>query len=842
LRGDAVHDDGSVLLSPVPDFQFRVVEDLLDLVEELTRDTPILVVLDDLQWADQATLLTVLEMGRRLYSLPLALVGAFRTAPRRADLDRVITSIPRSTHLTLSALAANDVARLVEGLLAAPPGPRLLSEVAGGGGNPLYVTELVQSLIDEGDLDWARGSVEMRGSELPRTLRLTILRRLGFLPEATLELLHVAAVLGRSFSLTELSTVLGQSTFELLPDVQEAVRAGVLGTTGDRLAFRHDLLREVVYQDLPLPMRVALHRVAGRALAAAGAPADQIARHLGLAAEPGDLEALEWLTRAADEAGATAPAVAIELLERALELAPRGADVERLRADRARLLVWAGRAVDGVAEARALLDEGISAAAAVEVRSGLALALLLQGRLAESIAEIETLTRNPELPLASRIHLMAEAALGRLLTGDRATAARDADVALDASLASGDELTCSLSLSTLAWARQDEGHVAEAIELATAAVAHAEQAGSDVVGRYGSQYFRGAVLTTADRYAEAMASYVAGRAAAEAAGASTVTTIYHAGIGMLAYAGGHWDDAVTELQAGNEMAEQLGSILGLTWHWSVLAQIAVHRGDIDRAHQILDSAEAEMIRVGPQVGIDWMMWTRALALEAGDRAAAFTALGNCWDLYSALGVLQTVQTTGPDLARLAHGAGDHERATMTAERAADVAGMLGTTTSRVAALRCRAWADGDLDVALEAQVAARESVRVIDVAMTTEEVGLRLRDAGRKGDAAAQFEDALAEYERLGATADVARVIDALKSVGSRRRVRAPARPTYGWDSLTRSERAVIDLVAKGLTNRQVALQLSVSRRTVETHLSHIFAKLGITSRVELATAATRNT
>jgi DNA-binding CsgD family transcriptional regulator len=842
LRGESGADHDSVLLSAVADFRFRVIEDLLDLLERLTHDGPVLLVLDDLQWADSSTLLALLEIGRRMASLPVAIVGAFRPSPRRADLDRVIATLAPRLHLTLTALAPAAVTQLVEGMLAAPPGPRLLAEVGGGGGNPLYVTELVQSLLDEGDLDWTRAEVEMKGTELPRTLRLTMLRRLGFLSEPTLELLHAAAVLGRTFALGDLSTVLRRSTFELLPHVQEAVRAGVLGSTSDRLAFRHDLLREVVYQDLPGPVRTELHRDAGRALAAAGAAAEQVAHHLGLAAAPGDLDAIEWLIRAADEASASAPACAVQLLDRALELAPPAWNTQALRADRARFLVWAGRSGEGEAEARALLHEGVPADMAVDLHAGLALALLLQGRISESVREIEELTRSPALPPDTRMRLMAEAALGRLLTGDRQTAARDAQTALHASLAGGDELTCALSLSTLAWVCQDEGRLDEATELATAAVAHAETAGPDVVARYGAHYFLGGVLTCADRYDEAREAYVTGLAAAEAAGAVTPTVIYHVGLGMLGYATGHWDDAVAELEAGIAFAEETSSILGLTWHWSLLAQIALHRGEAERANAMLERAEAEMLRVGPQAGVDWMMWTRALAVERDEPAQAFAALCNCWDLYAALGVLQTVQTIGPDLARLAIAAGDQTRARATAARAEEVADQLGTNTARFEALRCRAWADSDVDAALAACEVARDGPRVIDLAFAEEEAGLRLRDTGRKKEAAPLLEAALAAFERLGAVSDVARVVDGLKSAGVRRRVRAPARATYGWESLTRSELAVIELVAKGLTNRQISLQLSVSRRTVETHLSHVFAKLGITSRVELATTATRNT
>jgi ATP/maltotriose-dependent transcriptional regulator MalT len=497
---------------------------------------------------------------------------------------------------------------------------------------------------------------------------------------------------------------------------------------------------------------------------------------------------------------------------------------------------------EGEAEARALLETDDADTVAVDLRAGLALALLLQGRIAESVTELEALTQIDELPDDLRAHLLAEAALGRLLTGDRASAVRDSNAALEASLAHGDELTCSLSLSTLAWARHDEGNVTEALELAQGAVAHAEQAGPDVVARYGAHYFLGSVLTMADRYDEARQAFVTGRAAAEAAGAITVGTIYHVGIGMLGFATGAWDDAAAELEAGIALAEERGSMLAVTWHWSVLAQIAVHRGEFDRAREMLDSAEAEMLRVGPQVGVDWMMWSRALTVEPDDASQAFALLCNCWDLYAALGVLQTTQTIGPDLTRLAIMLKDEDRAAATAARVEAVAETLGTTSARVAALRCRAWLDGDVDTARLARDAAQTGVRPLDVALTSEELGLRLRDAGRKSEAAEPLDDALQVFEQLGAAADAARVVAALNSVGSRRRTRAAPRPAYGWESLTKSERAVIDLVARGLTNRQIALQLSVSRRTVETHLSHVFGKLGIASRVELATAATRNT
>ena len=156
---------------------------------------------------------------------------------------------------------------------------------------------------------------------LPPTLRLTILRRLSFLPDDTLRALRAASVLGSSFPLTELATTTGRSALELSSDLAEAIRARVLEDDGGHLRFRHDLLREAVYEDLPASVRVALHREAGQRLARAGAPAVAVAEHLARGAETGDADAVAWLTRAAREAAPRSPAVAADLLERAIGVA-----------------------------------------------------------------------------------------------------------------------------------------------------------------------------------------------------------------------------------------------------------------------------------------------------------------------------------------------------------------------------------------------------------------------------------------------------------------------------------------------------------------------------------------
>jgi len=198
--------------------------------------------------------------------------------------------------------------------------------------------------VQEGTVQMAGGRAEVAHATLPPTLRLTILRRLSFLPDATLQALRAASVLGSSFSLTDLATITGGSALELSVALAGAVRAGVVADDGTRLRFGHDLIRDAVYQDLPGAVRLGLHREAGQRLAAAGAPALQVAGHLARAAVPGDAEAVRWLTQAAHEAVATSPDVAASLLARATGLMdPADPGRDSLLAEQAGSLVWAGR-------------------------------------------------------------------------------------------------------------------------------------------------------------------------------------------------------------------------------------------------------------------------------------------------------------------------------------------------------------------------------------------------------------------------------------------------------------------------------------------------------------------
>ncbi|HET7427719.1 MAG TPA: AAA family ATPase, partial [Gemmatimonadales bacterium] len=292
-----------------PASQFRVIDAFVELCERLTTGGPVLLALEDLHWADPTTLLTVRATVRQLAQAPVMLVGTYRPTPQRPEMARLVevSAEEGACLLRLMPLPREAVIALVTECAGAVPGPRLCGQLDRTGGSPLYALELIKSLDEQAALQRVDGQVEAEETELPATLRLTILRRLRGLPEATVELLRLASILGSALSLTDLSRLAKRPAVELLPAVREARAAGVLGESGGQLAFRHDLVREAIYTDLPLPVRQALHHDFGQALAAAGGPPVRVATHLALGATVGDDQAVRWLRQAAREAGPRAP-------------------------------------------------------------------------------------------------------------------------------------------------------------------------------------------------------------------------------------------------------------------------------------------------------------------------------------------------------------------------------------------------------------------------------------------------------------------------------------------------------------------------------------------------------
>ena len=155
---------------------------------------------------------------------------------------------------------------------------------------------------------------------------------------------------------------------------------------------------------------------------------------------------------------------------------------------------------------------------------------------------------------------------------------------------------------------------------------------------------------------------------------------------------------------------------------------------------------------------------------------------------------------------------------------------------RSLALRCRGLVDGDVEPLIEAAEIARQAPLLVEHAGACEDAASLLAQGGRRDEAATLLREALDRYEQAGADAWAGRVRAGLRSIGAHPGARGPRRrPADGWESLTATERAVSLLVAEGLTNGAVARRMYVSPHTVNTHLRHVFAKLGVSNRVELA-------
>ena len=329
LRGESTAErgmDGTALLT----------EQLLALVvEECAR--PVILVIDDLQWADRASLRLLAKLVGVAVDLPLLLVTMARPVPHRDEIVKLRHAAPGAVRLSLSGLGEADTAELVEALAGGAPDDELLSRAGDAAGNPLYLTELIGSMTRWDNVGTAHGAAWLKGGPVVGSLAAAIADRLGFMSEATRGVLASASLLGPEFGVTDLASIRGTSVSALAAPLQEARVAGVLTEAGTRLKFRHPLIHQALYAGQPAPVRIALHQEAGRALAEAGASVDQVARQLiqalgdqddvAPATGPDSVQPLagwevDWLAGAAALLVTQAPAAAARLLGAAVAALP----------------------------------------------------------------------------------------------------------------------------------------------------------------------------------------------------------------------------------------------------------------------------------------------------------------------------------------------------------------------------------------------------------------------------------------------------------------------------------------------------------------------------------------
>ena len=839
-------DQGPITVTSDPGLRFRVIDAFADLAEELALCGPMVIGADDLQWADPSSLVTLSALSRRLLYLPVALIGCLRPWPRRPELDRLVGALATAgaQHLILRGLADDAVSDLVAEVVAAEPGPGLLATMAAAAGNPLFVTELLAALAQEGAIETAGGRAEAAEVPLPPTLRLTILRRISFLPEDTLLALRAASVLGSGFSLTDLATVTGRSSLDLSVALERAIRASVLEDDGVRLRFRHDLIRDSIYQDLPASMRRGLHREAGLRLAQAEAPALQVAEHLARGATSGDAETITWLERAAREAAARSPDVAADLLERVAGLMPAtdpGRD--RVLAERASSLMLSGRIAEAEAACRSLLGRHHDRSVDGAVRICLGHALLAQGLAGDALRELDQAGESPVLAGTDRAAAQAWASYARLALGDLHGASAVAEKARSAAASASDHLSASIAMASLALVSEFRGHLRDGLRILDEAVRLADESPGRAGHRYPLHAIRGWLLLEFDRLQEGRASLDAGRRICEELGVRWPLPSYQLFGAYERFVAGEWDDAIAELEAGFELAEEIGETYSRVYAHGVLSLIRFHHNDLSGARDAAEAAERDLAGRSPGYRMTLAAWPSALIWEAdGQPARALAILSSAWDACARSGMALEYPAVGADLIRLMLALGHAERARDVSAAVSEVASGNDVPWMTGAALRCQGLIEGHAETLEAAAAAYARGSRRLEVAFACEDAGAAHSRHGHIDRARPLLDQAIGTYERLGATRDLARAEAGLREAGIRRGRRGPRdRPQVGWRSLTPAEQTIATLVAQGLSNPQIGDRLYVSRRTVQTHLAHVFAKLDISSRAQLAVAATQH-
>jgi DNA-binding CsgD family transcriptional regulator len=820
--------------------QFRVAETVLDALEERSVRAPVTVAFEDLQWADPGTLGVIAQVAKGIDSLPVVLIVSARPEPRRAELDRLVALFQSlgAPRIQLGPLDSRACAELVEALVGAPAGPRLLGQTSGASGNPLFVTELIGTLMADGVIRHKDGIAEVAAAHAPPSLPITILHRLSFLPLEELELLGLASVLGTSFSAEDLALLAERPVVQLVPALQSARRAGVLGEQGERLAFRHDLIRDALYQDLPVSVRRALHGAFARALDAAGQPPERMTEHLLRAAAPGDERSLNSLVSAARGLTSRGPTAAVDLYRRAIDLAadPAAARLELLP-ELAEALVSAGVLGEAEEACREAISRGLDPQVASHLRLQLVMLLTRRPRTAAALREAEAGLAAADTPAQSRMRLRSWMALTRVFEGDLDGAVRDAKAVLPAD---EDLLSRSLALDALALVASARGRFAEAAALIGESAREVEAIGTREAYDSCPHMILGLQLARLDELDQAYDAIQRGRRASESLGMVDTLASFHYQLALVDLVRGHIDDALAELATHHQYAEQTGA------GWSVPADsvhslIALHRGDLLAAERHVSAAEQAAAAGAPQHAIDLMVLARARLLEAtGNRPAALDTLSRAFEMADAAGAAAYHPVVAPELARLAALAGQPDRAAATVPALERICELNpGIRSLKAAALHARGWLEGDRAALESAACLIRDSGRPLEAARIAEDAAASTREEPER--ARELLDGARAAYERSGATYDLARVDAALRALGSRRGVRGRRqRPRTGWEALTDTELSVVRLVAERLTNPEIAERLFISRRTVQTHVSHALAKLGVSSRRELAAEAAR--
>jgi tetratricopeptide (TPR) repeat protein len=768
-------------------------------------------VIDDLQWADEASIQVWHRLAAVTRQLPLLLVAAARPDPGRRELARLRRGVEaHGGHLLpLVPLPAAETERLIGHLVGAPPGASLRALAERTAGNPLYTTEVARALVRKDSVRVVAGFAEVdqaAADEVPHSLLDAVGRTLGSLPAGTREVLRSAALLGAEFGVGDLAAVTGTPVLELVGVLDEVVTAGVVTAAGDRLAFRHPFLRQALYNGMSEPVRPALHRHVAEALAGAGAPVTRVADHLVRAAGALDRWAVQWLAGNHATVANRAPMVALDLLQQVLATGlPTPEQRGTLGTALVRVLFRLERNPE--AEAERALASTADPAEAAELREILAALRHRRGATAAACALLREALDTRAMPEIWRTR--HHALLANFRRGDLAdldVAEKTAGAVHAESVAGGEPYPIAHSLQTL-WLvhsiRRDHEQALHHVDSALAAVG--DRAGLTEL-RLDLLDNRMFTLQNLDRLADAEATL---RSAREVAARRDLPTGLQVSAAVHHYWTGRWDEVLLELDAAAEggpattfygMREPGPAALLLH---GVAALIAGRRNDRAGAAAHLNAAEA----YGPATAseresCDFYLVAAALAAEqqgAPDRALELLTPVLRPDYARMMLRHQWL----PYVVRLAldAGAGTVARealAVCTEEAEQEVR----PARAYAAAARCRGLLTGDPAPVLAAAVHYRSVGRTLELASALEDAGALLAAAGRPDEAAPAFAEALDLFGQRSAHWDILRTGTRMRTLG----IHHPAAPSLLTRPFLAPPNVPLPTICGGVASRRTGL------------------------------------
>ncbi len=823
----------------------RAVRDLLELA---AATGPLVLVLDDLHWADPGSVELLAALLRRPPAAPVLLALGLRAhqAP-----DRLAAAIDRARRDgTLTVLEPAPLSRAEAHRLLGPgTGLEAATELhRRSGGNPFYLEQLSRAPAPPD------AGTDLPGGGVPRAVAAALAEELRMLPPGARRLADGAAVAGDPFP-AELAAAAGAvPDGELAAALDELLRRDLVRPTDvpRRFRFRHPLLRHAAYESVPGGNRLAAHERAAAALAAAGAPPAARAVHVEQSARPGDVAAAAVLREAGNAAAHRAPASAARWYGAALRLLPATAPV----ADRVDLLgarAGALAAAGQFAGSRAALVESLALVPAgdpraIRLTAACAAVERLLGRPGDAHARLVAAYRAAGDPSSTEaVTLRIELAVDGFQRLDWPAMRDHAAGAAETARGLADPVLVAASLAALALARVFTGEVAAARASRDEAAAAVDALTDPALAH---RLDAAVHLAGADFYLERFDDCVAHARRALEVGAATaqvslfplVVAFLGSSLGLL----GRTAESVRVLDAAVEAARLSDNLQALVSGLSNRAAVALVAGDLAGALAAAEEAGqlAAPLAGGPIAAFAGVVRADAL-LQAGDPARAvrvMTATAGGPDLP-----LTPLVVRAPRLELLTRchlAVGERGAARRAADRARWCADATGLRLSAIAAGRAAAALQLDAGRAAEAAGSALTAAGSADQLGTPVEAGLARILAGRALGAAGERDRATEELRRAAAALEAAGAVRhrdeaerELRRLGHRIHRRSARGTGSGVDSLTDRERQIARLVVARRTNPEIAAELFLSTKTVETHLRNIFHKLDLSSRVQLARA-----